>query len=199
MFQAFAVAFGKPAPYATLDDGGDRVVYSPQALIDVAPTVVALVSKGELPGGCEACAGALTIHYLKHGPLGFSRIRTWAGVGGRGRFGAVLPWTVRNDIDNGPTLVTREEVSERGCSATTEELITLTPKGPVKIAAIVISTVYTPTPDAPGASDHLSGKIEPIVRGERFAVVLTGTETVRQMFKREGDVFATRDPGATGC
>src|SRR5580658_7198518 len=56
---AFTVAFGKPAPYATLDDDGDHVVYSPQALVDVAPGVVALISKEEIPGGCKACAGSL--------------------------------------------------------------------------------------------------------------------------------------------
>ncbi len=35
--------------------------------------------------------------------------------------------------------------------------------------------------------------------GERSAVGLTGPETARQIFKREGDVFITRNPGAIGC
>lgn len=31
LYDAFAVAFGKPAPYATVDESGDHVVYNPQA------------------------------------------------------------------------------------------------------------------------------------------------------------------------
>ena len=195
---AFKIAFGKPPPYATLDDDGDHVVYSPQALVDVGPGVVALVSKEEIPGGCKACAGSLTIAYLKRGPAGFSRTRSWPEVGGKGRYGAALPWTVRSDLDDGPTLVTRDDHKEGGCAATMEELITLRPAGPVRIATLVTATRYDPQPGLKNPPD-ITGRITPLVRGQRFVVVFTGTDPFRQVFRREGDVFASYGPAATGC
>ena len=199
MYDAFEVAFGKPAPYSTLDDSGDRIVYSPQALIDLRPGVVALISKQEIPGGCKSCGGALAVNYLKRGPSGFSRLGAWPDVGGEGSFGGVLPWTVRTDIDNGPTLVTRRDERSGDCSSTSDELITLTPKGPVKIATVILATGYSALPEDHGHPPHVSGTIVPITRGQRFAVVLTGTSSLRQVYRREGDVFATYTPGATGC
>ena len=195
---AFTVAFGKPAPYATLNDDGDHVVYAPQALIELNPAVVALVSKEEIPGGCEACAGSLTIDYLRRGPAGFSRLKSWPEIGGKGRYGAALPWTVRTDIDDGPTLVTRDDHKERGCSSTMEELITLRPTGPVKIATLVTAMAYDPQPGERTAP-RLSSAITPLVRGQRFVVVFTGTTPFRQVFRREGDVFNSYGPAATGC
>jgi len=195
---AFTVAFGKPAPWTTLDDDGDRVVYTPQALIDVAPGVAALVAKEEIPGGCEACAGSLTIAYLRRGPEGFSRLKLWPAVGGKGRFGGALPWTTRADLDDGPTLVTRDEHKEGTCWATNEELITLRPDGPVKIAALVTAMAYDPQPGE-GSAPHLTGTITPKVRGRSFVVTFTGTPPFRQVFKREGEVFTSYGPAATGC
>ena len=195
---AFTVAFGKPAPWATLNDDGDHVVYTPQALIEVGPGVVALVSKEEIPGGCKACAGSLTIDYLRRGSAGFGRLKSWPEVGGKGRYGAALPWTVRTDLDDGPTLVTRDDHKEGSCSATMEELITLRPAGPMKIATLVTAMAYDPRPGERTAP-HLSSRIMPLVRGQRFAVVFSGTTAFRQVFKREGDVFTSYGPAATGC
>lgn len=196
--EAFTVAFGKPAPYATLNDDGDHVVYAPQALIELGPGVVALVSKEEIPGGCEACAGSLTIDYLRRGPAGFSRLKSWPEVGGKGRYGAALPWTVRTDLDDGPTLVTKDDHKERGCSATMEELITLRPAGPVRIATLVTAMAYDPQPGE-RTPPRLSSKITPVVRGQRFVAVFSGTTPFRQVFRREGDVFTSYGPAATGC
>jgi len=199
MYQAFEVAFGKPAPWSTIDDGGDHIVYSPQALIDLRPGVVALISAKRIPGGCKSCGGALAINYLRRDPSGFSRLGAWTDVGGQGVSGGVLPWTVRTDIDNGPTLVTRRDDTVGDCSSTTDELITLAPQGPVKIATVVVATGYAPLPKDHGHPPHVSGTIVPMVRGERFAVVLSGTSSLRQVFRREGEVFTTYSPGATGC
>jgi hypothetical protein len=195
---AFTVAFGKPAPWATLNDDGDHVVYTPQALIELSPGVVALVSKEEIPGGCKACAGSLTIDYLRRGPAGFNRLKSWPEVGGKGRYGAALPWTVRTDLDDGPTLVTKDDHKEGSCSATMEELITLRPAGPVKIATLVTAMAYDPLPGERKAP-HLSGEITPKIRGKSFVVTFTGTPPFRQVFKREGDVFASHGAAATGC
>jgi hypothetical protein len=124
---------------------------------------------------------------------------SWPNIGGKGRWGGVLPWTIRTDIDDGPTLVTRDEERERGCSATTDELITLTPAGPVKIATVVLATAYDAAPGERTPGPHISGIIKPIARGQSFAVVLSGTDPARQVFRRQGAVFTTYDPGATGC
>jgi hypothetical protein len=195
---AFTVAFGKPAPWATLNDDGDHVVYTPQALIEIGPGVAALVSKEEIPGGCEACAGSLTIDYVRRGPGGFSRVKSWPEIGGKGRYGAALPWTMRTDLDDGPTLVTSDEHKDRRCSSTMEELITLRPAGPVKIATLVTAMAYDPQPGERTAP-HLSGTITPKARGESFVVTFTGTPPFRQVFRREGDVFTSYGPAATGC
>jgi len=199
MFEAFRVAFGKPAPYTTVDDSGDHVTYSPQALVDVAPGVAALISKSEIADRCQACAGALSIDYLQRGGAGFTRAGTWPGIAGKGRYGEPLPWTIRTDLNDGPTLVTRNDQKQTGCSSMLEELITLTPKGPVKIATVVTATAIEPTPDFPTPGDHEVGKVVPVVRGQSFAVVLSGTLAVRQVYRRDGDVFITRDVGASGC
>ena len=199
LHEAFEAAFGKPAPYASLDDSGDRVVYTPQALISVAPGTVALVSKGEIPGGCKACAGSLNIDYLRQSPAGFARLGSWPHIAGLGPWGAALPWTVRADLDDGPTLVTRLDDREATCSATTNELITLRPSGPVKIATVVVATALRPGPGESWPARHVAGTITPIVRGQRFAVVLRGTDPLRQVFERHGEVFTTSEGGATGC
>jgi len=198
LLDAFLTAYGKPAPYTTLDDSGDQVTYSPQALEDVAPGVVALISKGEIPNGCRACGGALSINYLKHDASGYSRLGSWPEIGGKGEFGKALPWTTRTDIDNGPTLVTTRLEKESGCSAAFQELITLTPQKPVKIATVVVATAYAPAAGEQ-AGPHVTGQVVPIERGRRFAVKLSGSNSVRQVFIRKGDVFTTQDPGATGC
>lgn len=195
---AFQAAFGKPAPYATIDDSGDNVTYTPQALDDVAPGVVALISKGEIPSGCFACAGSLSIDYLKHDASGYHRLGSWPDLAGKGQSGKALPWTIRTDLDNGPTLVTTRQEKDQFCSATLQELVTLTPRRPVKIATVVIATTFAPAA-AGEVGPHVAGKIVPIERGQRFAVQLSGTDSVRQVFTRKGDVFTTRDGGATGC
>jgi hypothetical protein len=198
LLDAFAVAYGQPAPYATVDDSGDHVTYRPQSLVDVAPGVVALISKSEIPGGCKACGGALSVHYLKHDASGYSRVGAWPDIGGKGEWGRALAWTMRTDIDDGPTMVTTKVEKDPACSATLQELITLTPRGPVKIATVIVATAFGPDPDGrPG--DHVAGTVTPIVRGQRFAVQLSGSASVRQVYSRQGDVFTTYDSGAAGC
>jgi len=195
---AFLAAYGQPAPYTTIDDSGDHVTYSPQALEEVAPGVVALIAKGEIPDGCRACGEDLSIFYLQHDASGFSRLGSWPDIGGKGEFGKALPWTIRTDIDNGPTLVTTRLQKDPACSATLQELITLTPKQPVKIATVVVATAFAPA-SAGEAGLHVEGKVVPITRGKRFAVVLSGSDSVRQVYFRQGDVFTTQNGGATGC
>lgn len=195
---AFVAAFGKPAPFETIDDSGDHVIYSPQAIEEVAPGVVALISKGEIPDGCQACGGSLSINYLRHDTAGYHRFGAWPDIGGKGEFGHALPWAIRTDIDNGPTLVTTRQQKDQTCAATLQELITLTPTKPVKIATVVVATVFAP--ETPGkAAPHVAGKVVSIERGKRFAVVLSGSDSVRQIYTRQGEVFTTQEGGATGC
>jgi hypothetical protein len=195
---AFLAAYGKPPPYETIDDSGDHVTYTPQALEDVAAGVVALISKGEIVDGCYACGGSLSIDYLRHDAAGYHRLGSWPDFAGKGQSGKALPWILRTDIDNGPTLVTTRDQRDPACSATLQELITLTPTRPVKIATVVVATALAP--EAPGkVGPHVEGKLVPVERGKRFAIILTGSESVRQVYVRQGEVFTTRDGGATGC
>jgi hypothetical protein len=195
---AFLAAYGQPAPYATLDDSDDHITYTPQALEDVAPGVVALIAKGEIAEGCRKCSGSLSIYYLKRTAAGYRRLGSWPDIAGEGEFGKALPWTLRTDIDDGPTLVTTNFQKDPSCSATLQELITLRPRQPVKIATVVVATAFAP--EAPGkAGPRVAGGIVPIKRGKRFAVELSGSDRVHQVFTRQGDVFTTQDGGATGC
>ena len=199
LHQAFEAAFGKPAPYATIDDSDDHVVYAPQALIDLRPGVFALVSKKEIPDGCRRCGGALGVDYLRRTPAGFQRLGHWTNLGGVGEYGHVLPWTLRTDLDDSPTLVTRRDLHEGACSSVKAELIGLRPDKPVKLAEVTTATSYSAS-----AAEHLpasgvSGAIKPLVKGKSFVVTLSGTAHARQVFRREGELFATHDLGALGC
>ena len=197
--QAFVAAFGKPAPYETIDDSDDHVVYAPQALIDVAPGVVALVSKKEIPGGCRRCGGSLGVDYLRRAPAGFDRLGHWTDIGGIGEYGRVLPWTLRTDLEDGPTLVTRRELHEGACSSEKVELISLRPGKPVKSAEVTTATTYTASAAEKLPASGVTGAIKPLVKGKSFVVTLSGTEHARQVFRREGDLFVTTDFGAVGC
>ncbi len=199
LHQAFEAAYGKPAPYATIDDSDDHVVYSPQALIDVAPGVVALISKKEIPDGCRRCGGALGVDYLRHTPTGFQRLGHWPDIGGVGDYGHALPWSLRADLENGPTLVTRRDLHEGACSSEKAELISLRVDKPVKSAEVTTATTYTAS-----AAEHLpasgvTGAIKPLVKGKSFVVTLSGAEHARQVYRREGELFVTTDFGAVGC
>jgi hypothetical protein len=199
LHHAFEAAFGKPAPLATIDDSDDHVVYTPQALIDVGPGVVALVSRKEIPDGCRRCGGALGVDYLKRTPAGFRRLGHWPDIGGVGAYGRVLPWALRTDLEDGPTLITRRATHEGACSSVKAELISLRADKPVKSAEVTTATAYTAS-----AAEHLpatgvSGAIRPLVKGKSFVVTLSGTEHARQVFRREGDLFVTTDFGAVGC
>jgi hypothetical protein len=79
-----------------------------------------------------------------------------------------------------------------------EELITLRPAGPVKIATLVTAMAYDPKAGEKSAP-HLTSTIIPQARGQRFTVVFTGTPSFRQVFKRDGEVFNSSGPAATGC
>jgi hypothetical protein len=79
-----------------------------------------------------------------------------------------------------------------------EELITLRPARPVKIATIITATAYDPQPGLKNPP-HLEGKITPLVRSKRFVVLFSGTDPFRQVFRREGDVFTSYGAAATGC
>jgi hypothetical protein len=195
---AFLAAYGKPAPYETIDDSGDHVTDTPQALEDVAPGVVALISKGEIAYGCYACGGSLSIDYLRHDAAGYHRLGSWPDFAGKGQSGKALPWTIRTDLDNGPTLVTTRDQKEPTCSATLQELVTLMPTKPVKIATVVVATALAPDDKGLGGG-AVTGKVVPIERGKRFAVILTGVDSMRQVYVRQGEVFTTREGGATGC
>jgi hypothetical protein len=195
---AFLAAYGKPAPYETIDDSGDHVIYTPQALKEVAPGVVALISKGVIPDGCYACGGSLSIDYLKHDAAGYHRLGSWPGIAGKGQSGKALPWTIRTDLDNGPTLVTTRDQKDPSCSATLQELVTLTPTKPIVIATLVVATTLAPDDKGRGGG-QVTGTVVPIERGKRFAVVLTGSDSIRQIYIRQGEVFTTQESGATGC
>lgn len=199
LHQAFESAFGKPAPWATIDDSDDHVIFSPQALIDLRPGVVALVSKKEIPDGCKRCGGSLTIDYLARTATGYRRLGHWPDLGGEGSYGRVLPWTTRTDLEDSPALVTRRDLHEGACSSVKAELISLRHDKPVKSAEVTTATSYAASPTEHLPATGVSGEIRPLVKGKSFMLTLSGSDQVRQIYRREGDLFATHDFGMTGC
>ena len=199
LHQAFEAAFGKPAPFETIDASDDHVVISPQALIDLRPGLAALVSKKEIPGGCRKCGGALEVDYLRRTAAGFARAGQWPDIGGAGVYGRALPWTLRTDLDDGPTLLTRRDLHEGDCSSIKAELISLRPDKPVRAAEITLATTYKASSILHLPASGVSGAIKPLVRGKSFVVTLSGDVRARQVYRREGDLFQTRDFGAVGC
>lgn len=157
------------------------------------------MSRKEIPGGCRKCGGALEVDYLRRSAAGFQRLGQWPDIGGGGAYGRALPWTLRTDLDEGQTLVTRRDLREGDCSSIKAELISLRPDHPVKAAEVLLATSYVASSALHLPASGVSGAIKPLVRGKSFVVTLIGDARVRQVYRREGETYQTRDFGAAGC
>jgi hypothetical protein len=207
LLSAFSTAFGAPAPFVSqVDVGGDTnpgsyetLAFSPEAFIDLGPGLVALVSKGEgTTTGCgyHACAGALMVHYLRKDPSGFTLLGHWNVPNGGAGYGKAAPWTVRNDLDDVPTMLVQSGDGNMGCYAEQDTLIALTPTGPEDRGSFVRHSEDT---QEPASRDNYTydGTIVPLERGVRFAVDYRGSSSKRVVFTKLSDgTFADADPGS---
>jgi hypothetical protein len=198
MVQAFMAAFPGAPPftigYPAAPDGSTMahsLQFTPSALIDLSPTVVALVSKGEGTNTnytCEACAGAVSIDYLQRGPQGFSHLGHWDLQGGSENQGETAPWTLRNDIDTVPVLVFVYIQGEQGCTSTLDSFIELTPAGAKDAGSAILNSGHQAQDGVVSSGDYqYSGALSVLVKGQSLAVDYTGSASQRVVFSKGAD------------
>jgi hypothetical protein len=170
--------------------------FTPLAFIDIAPNIVALVSKGEGSNtdySCHACDGAMTMHYLKRGPQGFVVLGHWRIDSGGANYGAVNPWTIRTDLDDSPTMLISGEYMGMGCEIKIDTLVALTPTGPEERGSFTLSSSYDG--EVAAKNYKYEGKLVPEERGKTFAVEYSGSAPRRLQFTKGTDrVFRPEHP-----
>jgi hypothetical protein len=197
LLEAFHEAFGQAAPYrATIptSEGSleHRLDFSPLAFINIAPDVVALVSRGEgrdTDYSCHACAGAMTMHYLKRGPQGFTVLGRWQIASGGAAYGAVNPLSVRTDLDDVPTMIVADTSGGMGCEVETDTLVALTPTGPEDRGSFTRLSSYQELVDVKnGPKDYsYAGKVIPLDKGKQFTVEYSGGAPRSIKFDKQSD------------
>lgn len=201
---AFRAAYGKPSP-ATVDTPQSTIIYSPAGLVDVDPSagVLALVAEGRNKDDCEACQGALSVRYLKRTPNGFQR---WGKSGGYGFDGNAMgqppQWKVRRDLEDNPVLTIETGFTGEGYFCAWQRLVELMPGG-ATTRADNVPLAY----DNSGVGDEsgrrrittIEGQIRPLVKGRSFEVDLHGTRSMRLVYERRGETYATRDKKPPTC
>ncbi len=203
LLEAFLTAFGQPAPYRVTmpaSDGSEehQLEFSPLAFIDIAPNVVALVSKGEgrnTDYSCHACVGAMTMNYLKRAGQAFTVLGHWEIDSGGASYGLVNQWVVRTDLDDVPTMLISNDSAGMGCTNTVDTLIALTPTGPEERGSFTLSGSYQEQVDVRGPKDYsYEGKILPVERGKSFAIPYSGTAARRIVFTKGSDRVFRPEP-----
>jgi hypothetical protein len=197
LLEAFLTAFGQPAPYratiqASEGSAEHEVEFSPLAFINIAPNIVALVSKGEGRNTgytCHACTGAMTMHYLKRGPQGFTVLGHWPVESGGADYGEVNPWLIRTDLDDVPTMLVSNRSSGMGCATEIDTMIALTPTGPEERGSFTRSSSYQEAEDVKNGPKDFAyeGKVIVIERGKRIAVEYPGRALRRIEFVKGSD------------
>lgn len=205
---AFIAAFGHAAPFVVAASGpdfskslqGSRLTYTPSGLEPVAPGIVALISAGTLvEGQCHACHGTLAIHYLKQTGKDFSLLGAWPAIGGGAAYGQAATWSMRDDLDDVPLLITKEDDGGQGCYQTWADLIALTPQRPIVRAGVALATKYVPQTDETAHGYDLKATLVPVERGKVFAAQYSGTERFRVTYVRSGDVYVAKGKDLPVC
>jgi hypothetical protein len=197
---AFRAAFGKPPP-VTIGAQDAQMTFTPAGLVDLDPSagILALVAEGQNKDDCHACVGSLSLTYLKRTPTGFQR----TGKTGRDKFdgdgfGAPPQWKVRRDLEANPVLTVETGFTGQGYTCASQALVELTPDG-AKIRAESVPVDYDDSGVGHGRVTTLEGQIRPLARGRSFEVVFHGTRSMRMVYERHGETYATRDRMPPSC
>jgi hypothetical protein len=197
---AFRAAFGKPAP-VTIGAQEAQMTFTPAGLVDVDPSkgLQVLVAEGRNKEDCHACEGSLSLVYLERTPKGFQR----TGKAGRDQFngngfGAPPEWKVRRDLEANPVLTVETGFTGQGFTCASQALVELTPVG-AKVLAESVPVEYDDSGVGHGRVTTLEGQIRPLARGRSFEVVFHGTRSMRMVYERHGETYATRDRQPPSC
>ncbi len=131
----------------------------------------------------------MTIHYLRHSPTGFTVLGHWTIAAGGTDYGKMVPWNVRTDLDDVPTMLLTNHYGGMGCSSETDTIVALTPTGPEERLRFTVQSSYQRDFDikhGPGDYNY-TGKIVPMVRGRQFAVNFTGTRSQQVIYNKQPD------------
>lgn len=197
--RAFQVAFGTPAPaiigFPAAPDGSTmdhKLQFTPSALIDMSPGVVALVSNGEgnfTNYTCDACAGQVSVDYLRRTPDGgFMKLGRWDLKAGAVSFGLTAPWTLRNDLDTVPVLLFAADEAAQGCTSTLFSLVELAPGAAIDAGSAILNSGKQAVDGIATPGDYqYSGRLTPLAKGESFAIDYTGTSSLHIVFTKGAD------------
>ncbi len=197
--KAFLAAFGTAAPatigFPAAQDGSTtdhQLQFTPSALIDLSPGVVALVSNGEgnfTNYTCDACAGQVSVDYLRRTPDGvFMKLGHWDLKAGSVSFGLTAPWTLRNDIDTVPVLLFAADEAAQGCTSTLIGLVELAPAAAIDAGSAILNSGKQAEDGVASPGDYqYSGKLTPLAKGQSFAIDYSGTSSLRVVFTKGAD------------
>ncbi|HWD67726.1 MAG TPA: hypothetical protein VG227_07185 [Caulobacteraceae bacterium] len=197
--RAFQAAFGTTAPatirYPAAPAGSTidhKLQFTPSALIDLAPGVVALVSNGEgnfTNYDCDACAGQVSVDYLRRASDGgFMKLGHWDLEAGAVSFGLTAPWTLRNDLDIVPVLLFAADEAAQGCTSTRVSLVDLAPAEATDAGSAILNSGKQAVDGVATPGDYqYSGKLTPLAMGQSFAVDYSGTSNLRVVFTKGAD------------
>lgn len=197
---AFRAAYGKASP-VTIGAQNAQMTFTPAGLVDVDPStgLQVLVAEGQNKEDCHACAGSLSLHYLKHTPKGFER----TGKSGRDQFngngfGSPPQWKVRGDLAANPVLTVETGFTGQGYTCASQALVELTPNG-AKVRAESVPVEYDDSGVGRGRVTTLEGHIRPLVTGRSFEVVFRGTGSMRMVYERRGETYETHSKPPPDC
>ncbi len=197
--RAFVAAFGTPAPatigFPAAADGSTldhQLQFTPSALIDLSPGVVALVSNGEgnfTNYDCDACAGQVSVDYLRRTSNGgFMKLGHWDLKAGAVSFGLTAPWTLRNDLDTVPVLLFAADEAAQGCTSTLVSLVELTPAAVTDAGSAILNSGKQAVDGAASPGDYqYSGKLTPLAKGQSFAIDYSGSSSLHVVFTKGAD------------
>jgi hypothetical protein len=185
LLAAFKEAYGQPAPFneptgtSLPDESGveqpEFKIYNPDALIDVAPNVVALVVKGIIADGCHACTGDVSLFYLTHKDGHFDIVGRWPAFAGQQEFGGAASWTLHRNLTKFPAILFHNGGGGMGCAYEGVDIVELTPTKPI-LRARNIWTKEDYEEPAYHKNVHLTGNIRTEGDGHLLRVDYTGTE-----------------------
>jgi hypothetical protein len=189
--RAFEAAYGRAAT-ATVSYGAHRLMFTPSALIDLSPSIVALIANGEgnfTDYDCASCTGVVRVDYLRRtSDRDFTSLGHWDLHASGVSFGLTAPWRLRTDLDNVPVLLFVTDESGEGCASTHLSIVALTAAGAVDAGTSILNSSKQVIDGVTSRGDYqYRGALSPLTKGQSFAIDYSGTAVQRVVFTKGAD------------
>lgn len=191
---AFQAAFGK-ADSATKTIEGDRLTYAPTRLLWIGD-VAALVSTAKNKEDCHACAGAISVHYLRPAGARFEVTNSWMRAAGGGDWGnAADKFTVSHEFSRYPVIVTESSGGGQGLFCGFAEIVELRPEGPIRWEKV--PNLYSDVGNK-GEEEgiEIKGRIANVKKDVSFDVLYSGNDSFTEHYRRRGNKFVRTSAGS---